>query len=311
MYKFKKIIIMILLIIIFAFCSCKNNNISSGMDNVTNISSEINQKSIEDTDNVSVSDELHNVLDEEQTFKNMIKKETNKEILFWDYDDYDCNGENEAFAFTGQKNYDYMDGTLWLINSNRAAIVKDNIGCEVIFKFNVSDNTKYICLSYLTVNDYSLIWGVSGENIIETPVSNVGQNFTVIDNSNNFTIIQSAFDAMSLNGGHTRKPYYFYYDKGFHEYGGIKITIDDFLKYNNADTIVQGIKDKNNGTITSILKRSNDIININYSVPEREALQEFNWYYNMTLKVTGTSVEYIDENDGVYLPALVPDIAVY
>ena len=130
---------------------------------------------------------------------------------------------------------------------------------------------------------------------------------------NNFTIIQSALDGMSLGGGHTHKPYYFYYDHKndrFCEYGGINISIDELQQYQNAEKIITLIKG-NNGAITSILKRSNDIININYSVPEHTGLQDLDWNYYITLKIKNDSLWISSEGEGIYLPALVPEIAKY
>lgn len=328
MHKIKLAIMMLSLIITLALCSCKNNNeISFDTESTVSTSYATTQPSIKENDINSLSVTTQTSFketeiksssvavkaSEEESFMNMLKKEIHmNELLFWSYDDYNLNGENEAFAVTGKNTY---GGTLWYINSDGIAKLNEDIGCDTIFTFTVSDDTKHLCLSTINFANYSLIWSVNEKNAVEEPISNVGQMFTILNN-HNFTITQSAFDNMlmgtSLVGGHTWKPYYFYYDNGFYEYGGTEISVDELLQYENADESLELIANKN-GTITSIIRRSNNIININYSVPEPglEATQHLDWYYNITLKIVDNKVFFVENDNGVYLPALVPDIAVY
>jgi hypothetical protein len=247
---------------------------------------------------------------EEDLFKNALKQNSNRKIAFWEYDDYDKDGFYEAFAFTGEENYGFTYGTLWLINSGGVTVIKDELVCETIFTF-ILENTKFICISYATVNNYSLMWGISGESSYELPISGVGQKFNLNENGN-MLIMQSAFDNISfgeyVSGAHTWKPYYFYYDGGFREYGGSKLSLDDLLAYENAAYFCEEINNEN-GVIKSILKRKNDIININYTVFERE--RNIDWNYYITLEINNNYVSFVEKNEGVYLSALVPDIAVY
>jgi hypothetical protein len=133
-------------------------------------------------------------------------------------------------------------------------------------------------------------------------------------------IIHSTFDNITfgeghINGAHTWKPYYFYYDNGFHEYGGTGISLDELLSYENADSFIGQIKNEG-GEITNILKRANGIININYTVYDPDA--KLKWNYNITISEADGKVSLNNKslrepamNEGVYLPAMVPGIAVY
>lgn len=240
----------------------------------------------------------------------LIKCLNDENLIFWNYCDYDSDGENEAFAVTENGN-SVSGADLWFINSKQITYL-DKVSGDTIFVFAANDSTKYLCISSERFENYSRIWGVQGSVAVEMPISNVGQQF-MLDGTDNFRLTQSALDGMSLGGGHTHKQYYFYYDqndKCFYEYGGTEITVNELLQFENAEKILNDIIDKG-GKVTSVLKRKNNIINVNYVIPETEASQAFDWNYNITLKLYESRVCVIEENEGVYLPALVPEIAVY
>lgn len=256
--------------------------------------------------NVSYNAEISN----SEILDKLIKCLNGENLIFWDYCDYDLDGENEAFAITGNGNT-VSSANLWFINSKQTFYL-DKVSGDIIFVFAASDSARYLCISSERFENYSRIWGVQDGVAVEMPISNVGQQFK-LDGGSNFRLTQSALDGMSLGGGHTHKQYYFYYDyndKCFYEYGGTEINVNELLQFENAEKILNSIIDKG-GKITSILKRNNHIININYTIPETEALQAFDWNYNITLKLNENSVYVIDENEGIYLPALVPEIAQY
>ena len=289
------------------FCSCSKNEV----DVTSATSCEQSQQSTSEMI-ISEKEEIEPL--NEDKMKSEINELFNDNILFWNYDDYDNDNIFEAVALIGEENFDVMNGTLVSINSlNNVTVIKENIACEDIFAFSVCDNTKYICLSFHTTQDRSLIYGLENNLFCETVISNVGQNFTVLDSCNDFTLIQSAFDNMTMGteftGSHTHKPYYFYYDNGFKEYGGTEITVNELKEYEGSEKILNIIEDKN-GNVFSVLKRSNGIININYCVENVE--QNIIWNYYLTVQLQDdNTLQYHDEGDGVYLSALVPEIAVY
>ncbi|MCM1524651.1 MAG: hypothetical protein NC120_09370, partial [Ruminococcus sp.] len=246
----------------------------------------------------------------ENELKILLEQTDNENLLFWNYSDYDGDKEKEVFAVTGKEDI-VFGGDLWFISSERIDYLGEVSG-DSIFVFAVNDNTKFFCVSSKMYENYSRLWGVRDGTAVEMPISNVGQQFT-FDGKSDFKITQSALDGMSLGGGHTHKEYYFYYDhndKCFYEYGGTEITVNDLLQFENGERIFNDIVDKG-GKITSVLKRNNYIINVNYTIPETDTLQYFDWNYNITLKIHENNVYVIEENEGIYLPALVPEIAVY
>jgi hypothetical protein len=250
--------------------------------------------------------------DDEQTLKNLITEKTDKELLFWEYGDLDNNGTFEAFAFTG-KFSEADGGSLCIVNSNGLVPI-GNITCDEIRSFSC-DGNQFIYTYYNGAINRQEIWGVDGENFYKAPISDIGINLTS-DENEDITLMAVAadnitFDEDNINGANTWKPYYFYYDNGFHEYGGSEISLEEFLTYEDADTFVDEIKNLN-GEITNILKRGNGIINVNYTVFDPEKNLKWNYYY--TLKTDDGKVMHINvstNDEGVYLPALLSEIATY
>lgn len=305
-------------------CSCtKDNDTFSDVqkqEEISEISSFDIQRQEETStilnriENFNVSNEFTNVMQNnfinEIELNTLLEQADDESLLFWSYCDYDGDKRKEVFAVTGKEDISF-GANLWFINSKQIYYLGEVLG-DTVFVFAVSDSTKYLCISSERFENYSRIWGVQDGSAVEMPISNVGQRFS-FDERNDFKITQSALDGMSLGGGHTHKQYYFYYDhndKCFYEYGGTAITVNELLQFENAEKILNAIIDKG-GEIKSILKRNNYIINVNYTIPESEALQAFDWNYNITLKLNENSVYVINENEGVYLPALVPEIAQY
>lgn len=293
--------LIVIAVSLFFFCSCTNENISITTETIYDISQPMT--------NESIYSEIADIkFESESLLKSILSDMCSGKIIFWNYDDYDGDSVKEAFAVTEESGH----RGLWYINSQNAVELSENVVFDTIFVFSVTDEKKFLCLTSQLYENYSLIWGVVNNEAVEMPVSNVGQRFSILDN-HNFIIFQSSNDSMSLGGGHTHKPYYFYYDYSsncFCEYGGTEITAYEFKEFENAEKIIKLIED-NNGKITSILKRNNGIININYSVEDTESIQAINWHYNITLLIKDNSIHYITENEGIYLPALVPEIAVF
>jgi hypothetical protein len=240
--------------------------------------------------------------------------------LFWEYGDFDNDGEFEAFVFSGEKDqYNIDKGTIYLVNSNGETELIPKAYYIDIFTFKFDDLT-FLAVVYRGTNDRSRIWGVDGKEIYEPLISKIGQDFKITENGE-MTILQSTYDAFTMfdegsNGAHTWKPYYFYYDNGFREYGGTEISLEELLTYKNADIYVDEIKNLR-GEITNILIRGNGIININYKVRDPDVYY-LKWNYYYTLKITDDSVTHITEypdnpewDSGIYSPALRPEIAEF
>ncbi|MFT3952615.1 MAG: hypothetical protein QM689_11840 [Oscillospiraceae bacterium] len=130
-----------------------------------------------------------------------------------------------------------------------------------------------------------------------------------------FTSSSTDYDALTDWTGHTWKAYYYYWDGAqFREYGGIEVTREQFLKAGGAAGYLEQIK-KDGGTLGKIFYRANGIVNINYTVENRNE--------NMTLVladgVVSEKLAEVDEGllkpigsyQGIYVVAVHPEFATY
>lgn len=136
-----------------------------------------------------------------------------------------------------------------------------------------------------------------------------------------FEMIESVYDS-STEGSHTFKTYQFYRDKdGFHEYGSIKIPLEEFNKvYGEAaqvciDKLTKDVEAEHM-EVYEVLYRGDCSFILNCREPiilSTETEEPFGYdFYNITLKLDregGFSEMYRDM--GVYKTALIPEIAVY
>lgn len=115
--------------------------------------------------------------------------------------------------------------------------------------------------------------------------------------------------------GHTWKPYYFFWNEGtnnFCEYGGTEITLNQLNRL--KDVSEQIAEYENEGfTLLNILYRANGIININFERAtdtecKYENLTLYIKYYDSTILMDD---EILERNEGTYLKAINPKIAVY
>ncbi len=256
--------------------------------------------------------------------------------------DYNGDGVPEGFALVGVAGANYWgeeepneDGTyetyygeIWYVSENGAVKLRDEnyylcpevltIAGEQFQKFEAlyaSDTQSYL---YQVTND-------GAQNILPGVV----QAVSVLDDGT-IEAWQSAYDICGDGTGHTWKPYYFYYENGLKEYGGIAIEEELFRQYANADNILDPIYAAG-GRVTEILYFLNDKFYVNYQLPSDFGMDvQVNYYVEVGLdeekpfKVEAVPNGTLHETDwtgmielgaycreGVYLPAVLPEIAVY
>lgn len=283
-------------IIVILNCACTNNNhtVNISIDDI--VTDEIIQSATQFNGFVSVASE------------DILKS---NDIIFQVTEDFDNDGNYETFAFDGNATSgggSYYGDLLCIANGD-TSVIYENATYEDIFIFEVGDGTKYLCLRVNTDHNNSLIYGVKEGLPEQTVLSDIGQHFTILSNDE-FTLDYSALDGISLSGGHTLKPYYFYYDNGFHEYGATEISVEEFTEYDNSSDYLSYIEEKG-GEIQSVLRRSNHLIHINFRCDIPDALQPVWQNFNLTLSEQDGILTPVEENDGTYANAMIPDIAVY
>lgn len=238
--------------------------------------------------------------------------------------DFDHDGVTEAFALVGKIMDDEMGtvpGNLYFITQMGVEIILENEGFQILesqdHMLDFPDALFYKVGKFATTGGPSFVFGVSNGKWYEAEISRCGYIWQT--GPNTMQIIHSTYDGATDRTGHTWKPYYLYWDNGFHEYGGIKISISDLLKYDGGNDVYQKIINKG-GTITDIIYRANDIININYTRPIGDGLES---NLNATANFKDSKI-VLQEGDGygdnilersnyggVYATAFIPSIATY
>lgn len=198
------------------------------------------------------------------------------ELLDFICDDFDLDGEYEAFGFTGisQEGDEYMPelhiGKIWFASKNGAEVIcDDEKNFTNVFQLFDFGNRKYVGLSewYVTAR-VTYLYTVKDGEAVEDNMSGVGD--MAISESSEVSVLLSAYDSIydpEMDGyiGHSWKPYYFYYDENTDaivEYIGKEITEEDAVKI-CGENIIEEIE-KEGYTIGKIYSRPNGILNINY-----------------------------------------------
>lgn len=135
-----------------------------------------------------------------------------------------------------------------------------------------------------------------------------------------YEVTHSVYDGLEASGisvgDHSFKKYLFYYrDGGLKECGAIAIDQSKFFdEYGESAEKIRDEIEAEGGEITEILYRDDTAFLVNYRIAAHES--ENPVYYNMWNKTykpcfDNKELKEIDYNAGVYLPALIPEIAVY
>ena len=273
------------------------------------------------TENVSVSEnkieetKVEKVENKDVTQEEMealLESESGKEVLYILFDDFDKDNASEAFAILGNLEYagasfGELSGEIWFASATECRKLQDRNEFKIFDVFDI-DGIHFIKTEECYVTEsVTRLWNVVDGSAISVDLNNA-MAFEVAEDET-ITVIHNTYDGCSDGSGHTYKHYWLYYQDGFHEYGGVPITQEELLSFQNAKEVLDEIATKG-GSVTNILKRENGIININYQIP-------FDWaegvYSNeyITLTYTDLAVTKIEQEMGVYLPAYFENIAVY
>lgn len=246
--------------------------------------------------------------------ENIIKTASGADTVYaFEARDFDGDGTYEAFGVTGVP---LESGTLWFANSGGAEAVYENEG----FAVSADDGSHILdlgstCLYAVEQGDgtvtFSTVLGVKNGKWYEDAISGRGSDIRA-ESAGDVTIIDaSGYDAFidpngENSGGHTYKTYYLYYDgEGFKEYGGEEITEKEFESLGGREILDE--LSAGGYEIRNIIRRSNQIINLNYYFTDPDGTVENK---NRTYGIADRLI-LIEEGDGVYETSFLPDIVVY
>ncbi len=217
-------------------------------------------------------------------------------IVCFSWDDYDGDGQYEAFSFVKTDDGDSgeMVGNLWFVSPDSIRKLVSGGGFWDGFgTVGTAPELLFKACAYGTSSDHLMIWRVWNGQPGEIGHSEIG-DLCAGDDDTPFLGQVSQFDYFSDGTGHTYKNYYFFLDDDYlYEYGGILITEDQFLLFDGAQQILDHYAPANS-MLESIVYRSNHVINLNFT--NRSTRR--NSY--VSVKYDDSSVYYQESGDGHY-----------
>lgn len=259
-----------------------------------------------------------------------LKDKVTDEILCFVPDDFDDDGKIEAFALVGNEE---ETGDVWkgcpffisettIVKLTSDTILKsewDQVAYRRTFRKMFFGKQKAVVFSLCALNSKNdEAYGIINGEPMQFIIPDVNGGFKVTENF--ITLTVDAFDSscnenFEWEGGHTWKPYYFFWNDGlnsFSEYGGIEITLEQLSKVKDVSRLMNQYNEDGYSLI-NIIYRANKIININFRKNETETVYQ---HANVTLYIQNDSIylsddEILEENSGYYLTAINPKIAVY
>lgn len=202
----------------------------------------------------------------------------NKEdIIVATVDDFDCDGDYEAFLFVGDFYSDeyeeYYVGNMWFTNGEK----NQDLGESSTGSWWTVDGTmnfdgrKYVYATiYYTTGGLSKVWSVYDDMASVAEIDCLG-SVTSAEN-NDIIITYDTYDTCLDSDtyymiGHSWKPYYFYYDKKLDqiiEYGGAFVREDQIDKICGIDLVEQIHAQYPDVEITTAFYRENGVLNVNF-----------------------------------------------
>ena len=254
----------------------------------------------------------------------LLEEEIDSPILAFEYDDFDGDGTCEAFAFVGEEQNPAAEdegykGEIWFVGADGARKAEkspNDYYWGLIDTINFGGYKFAVVTTFGQTGGLVNVWGVRDGKPYREGISGHGYRLEPIDGKN-LKLWHTTLDAgrdreFGLISGRTDKPYWFFWDEAsesFKEYGGLRIAEKQLRRCEGAAQVLDDI-DAQDKLISDIFYRGNGIINVNCFTSDPYGED----YSYVTLLLDGTKVTVIGEdeyNDGKYLAALAPEIAVY
>lgn len=237
-----------------------------------------------------------------------LQAETGKSVLDYEYDDFDGNSTFEMFAFVGEKSSDTdngCNGDIYFVAADKSTKVVSDVYSwddEAIEVFQIC-GVNFIAVDTVPGNyvDTKIFTVADGECEL-TNISEISSNRKCKVDDNTLGVLSTEFDGM-YDGtrflSRAEKYYYFFWDaeaKEFKEYGGIKITQEQFSTLDGAAEIL-ALFDETGYKKGDIYFRKNGIINFNYT--HSDPGDDSGVYYcdSANIRYDGQSCKLIEVND--------------
>lgn len=247
----------------------------------------------------------------------LIKEQIGENIIGAFYDDFDQNGYCEMFAFVESDfitGGELLFGEVVYVKHDADRVTRTGAGMYIYDESAVRDI--FVENVHMFVVDEAYTSEVKSHvfDVVEDePVQLLNDGYLWTDDEYiylNSSAYDMCVDENGFSTGHTWKNYYFSFDKetnAFFEYGAIQITKNDFLGFSGADGVIKEIESKYPGSQMDFLYRENGIVNINLMIEDGT----YTINKNFTAYIKENRVIKTEENEGRYLTALIPHIAVF
>ena len=263
------------------------------------------------------------------SLRDQFVQETGEEPAEFVEDDFDGDGETEAFALIGEEsdNYDGMrvvEGSVFYVTKSRNLKLLGPASIAVYDEprtMTMGDTTYVLFDEVYTTALLTYVWSVENGKAVEAPFSALGEVLAdTPDGEGRFRILDDEYDCMYDPAsdswmGHSWKNYYFFYNsetKEVEEYAGTEIDRDnvEFLCGRDlvGDLVPKGAR------VDSLFCRGNGMIVINFAETADGCVYYSHIIYDFTDE---TFVDDFGEacgeetQGGICREALCPQIANY
>lgn len=211
-------------------------------------------------------------------------KSENDSVFDIFFGDYENDNDYEAFAVVGKISGEAFEGSIWFANDNIVEKVSDK-STKKYFP-SVIKNEYNIHFQFPTFSDNNevstTLWGVKNdkpEEVLESKSGYVSQ-----DKEGDLSFILPNHEVIAnmqepvIWSGNALNTYYLYWQNGYKEFEGREISNEEFIKYENGQSVLDEIKkeierkfpENKSITLENIIYRQNGIININYIINEKD-----------------------------------------
>ena len=236
--------------------------------------------------------------------------------------------DNDKILIFGDKNqYAFLqteDGCFFIDENGGKTLLKEGWAYFDLYTLGVdkADDIIIVCEPLGNTQPCDVYVMTDGNPVLDEKLSGHGMRFDYSHFYNcRFEITESVYDA-SDEGGHTFKKYQIYHNKdGFHEYGSIKVPLEEFNKVygETAQKCVDKLAEEFEAEqleVYEVLYRGDCCFILNCREPIELSIEtdaQFGYrYYNVILKLDREGELNEAYRDlGVYKTALIPEIAVY
>ena len=313
--EMKKIITIFFLLCMITLVSCKNNISNTEK---TPIPTSNNYNQIEKTP-IPVSDNYKQI---EKIYTDKVMKVAKGDVAKSYIEDFEMNGEKSGFVLT-EKKITEMESkfSLWFVSNDEVKILKKDILAVNNSTLELIRNHNSIHVLFrqtqFTLNDKftATIYGVYNGNA-KILFSKKNIRVDIDDNRIYGTEKQTCYYDFStkINMVAAFVAYEFYWDEQegkYMEYGAEEISKNEFLKYSGGKEIWNKLKkevsNKKSKTKYTILKRTNNTIDINMETTSKEG--RYKSYTTLMVKDKKILTEKIVLNDGNKKLCKYPEIA--